>query len=130
MCVAINLAYPVYTHTCLQCMLRQRFISSWLQGNQQLRRRRTINKPSKALEHSATEAVVYCIKASYLLHWSRYCILLNYSHFLFTLNYSPHNYDIGNNSVKYKFYWYWSQKNELVRFKSVRINSNKNSKSN
>ena len=37
-----------YTHACLQCMLCQRFIPSWLQGNLQLRRGRTINKHSKA----------------------------------------------------------------------------------
>ena len=40
----------VYTHAYLQCMLRQRFNSRWLQGNLQLRRERTINKHSKALE--------------------------------------------------------------------------------
>ena len=37
------------THACLQYMLRQRFIPSWLQGNLQLKRVRTINKHSKAL---------------------------------------------------------------------------------
>ena len=53
-------------HACLQCMLRQRFIPGWLQGNLQLRRKRTINKHCKALrgkhtDYSATEAA--CLSA-------------------------------------------------------------------
>ena len=59
-----------YTHACLQCMLRQRFIPSILQGNLQLRRGRTINKHNKAFwakhtDHSTTEAAEWSVHSLY-----------------------------------------------------------------
>ena len=66
-----------YAHACLQCMPRQYFIPSCLQGNIQLRRGRTINTHSKALraehtEHSAGEAVHSIFKFPYLIY-GEYC---------------------------------------------------------
>ena len=58
-----DLCYCIHNYTCLQCMLRQRLIPSWHQGNLQLRRKWTNNQHRKALrakhtDHSATESVL------------------------------------------------------------------------
>ena len=70
----------IRNYACLQSKLRQRFISSCLQGNLQLKRGRTINKHSKALsakhgDQSITEAAVdahwfleLCLLPSIIMH--------------------------------------------------------------